>query len=624
MDSPFKEILHTNAVPSDPDCQRIRELLVGPQKEVAELTAEIERLLGLISQLSKKRDHLNDFITPHLALISPTRRLPADVVTEVFSACLPADRNAVMSGAEAPLLLCHVCRTWRSLALSIPRLWASLHIVAPGDTSKLLQISGAADSWLSRSGVLPLSISLVSWTSKNGTDSSVLVETLVHYSLRWKRVRFQLESLASCKLLAVLSPADAPILETIVFDGIRPRYDEAIDWGFVAFLGTASLQSVILRRLHSSLLPLPWNRLRHLSLTEGWDGLFSPAEALDLLRRCPNLITCGLEFNSDDENAPSPPACHMQHLRRLSVVDYMQLTADFFQNLDLPNLRSLEYSANHVERFLFRPLFTSDHNIQCLRLQVPHVTGEAMIDCLHLMPGLRELSLSHDPFSPEAESDTDPDAGADTESPTPEIALESDFWKSFTPTTQNLDSVLCPQLRVVNFLQFTHVSDQILLEFLRARTGSRFPGIAQLSKAHIQFIRPMEFDIVPELREAIRHGVDFALRYAHWPPGYSPSQGNREHMGEGESFAHNWASIPVAYPALKSACQWDYTENGSRPKTAAKVSNVTKPSRVLLSTVHGRVAPVIWTLQAVCSQRETIHTKNPRKGGSGEGNIPLK
>ncbi|KAJ6582068.1 hypothetical protein B0H19DRAFT_1252209 [Mycena capillaripes] len=125
MDSPFKEILHTNTIPSDTDCQRIRELLVGPQKEVAELTAEIKRLEGLIGQLSEKRDQLNNFIAPHLALILPTRRLPVDVVAEVFAACLPANRNAIMSSAEAPLLLCHVCRAWRSLALSIPRLWAS-------------------------------------------------------------------------------------------------------------------------------------------------------------------------------------------------------------------------------------------------------------------------------------------------------------------------------------------------------------------------------------------------------------------------------------------------------------------------------------------------------------------
>ncbi|KAJ6561761.1 hypothetical protein B0H19DRAFT_87398 [Mycena capillaripes] len=71
----------------------------------------------------------------------------------VFPVCLPADRNANMSSAEAPLLLWHVCRSWRNVALSTPRLWASLHIIAK-TTRKLLQINETADAWLSRSGTL--------------------------------------------------------------------------------------------------------------------------------------------------------------------------------------------------------------------------------------------------------------------------------------------------------------------------------------------------------------------------------------------------------------------------------------------------------------------------------------
>ncbi|KAJ6561721.1 hypothetical protein B0H19DRAFT_902303, partial [Mycena capillaripes] len=132
-----------------------------PRNEVAELTAEIERLQALISQLTEKRDHLNDFIDPHLALISPARRLPPDVVAGIFIACLPSDRHAIMSSAEAPHLLCHVCSGWRKLALLTHRLWASLHIVAPLTGTKLRQINEAIDTWLSRSGVLPLFISLV-------------------------------------------------------------------------------------------------------------------------------------------------------------------------------------------------------------------------------------------------------------------------------------------------------------------------------------------------------------------------------------------------------------------------------------------------------------------------------
>ncbi|KAJ6561842.1 hypothetical protein B0H19DRAFT_944145 [Mycena capillaripes] len=60
MDSPFRENLHTNAAPSDTECQRIRELLVDPCKEAADLTVEIERLQALISQLTEERARLND------------------------------------------------------------------------------------------------------------------------------------------------------------------------------------------------------------------------------------------------------------------------------------------------------------------------------------------------------------------------------------------------------------------------------------------------------------------------------------------------------------------------------------------------------------------------------------
>ncbi|KAJ7662952.1 hypothetical protein B0H17DRAFT_909987, partial [Mycena rosella] len=124
---PFERILHTNAVPSDADCQRIRDLLAGPRKEAADLSAEISRIQELLDELTEKRDALDDFIAAHSALISPARRLPEDIVRDIFVACLPSNRNALILSDEAPLLLCQICSAWRQLALLTPRLWASVH-----------------------------------------------------------------------------------------------------------------------------------------------------------------------------------------------------------------------------------------------------------------------------------------------------------------------------------------------------------------------------------------------------------------------------------------------------------------------------------------------------------------
>ncbi|KAJ6612875.1 hypothetical protein B0H10DRAFT_1806689 [Mycena sp. CBHHK59/15] len=119
MDSPFKDILHTNAIPSDIYCQRIRALLVGPRKEAVGLTQEIRRIQAMLDDLTQKRDHLANFIDTHLAVVSPFHRLPDDVVQEIFKASLPS-KYAVMCGAESPLLLCRICRLWRHLTLTTP------------------------------------------------------------------------------------------------------------------------------------------------------------------------------------------------------------------------------------------------------------------------------------------------------------------------------------------------------------------------------------------------------------------------------------------------------------------------------------------------------------------------
>jgi hypothetical protein len=40
---------------------------------------------------------LGAYVDTHKALISPARRLPLDIIEEIFVACLPTHRNCVMS-----------------------------------------------------------------------------------------------------------------------------------------------------------------------------------------------------------------------------------------------------------------------------------------------------------------------------------------------------------------------------------------------------------------------------------------------------------------------------------------------------------------------------------------------
>ncbi|KAF8172477.1 hypothetical protein BJ912DRAFT_859979, partial [Pholiota molesta] len=56
---------------------------------------------------------------------SPIGTVPYDVLLEIFVHCLPRDRLEVNQRRKrvAPLLLCHVCSSWRTVALATRTLW---------------------------------------------------------------------------------------------------------------------------------------------------------------------------------------------------------------------------------------------------------------------------------------------------------------------------------------------------------------------------------------------------------------------------------------------------------------------------------------------------------------------
>ncbi|KAJ6468578.1 hypothetical protein DFH09DRAFT_1480501 [Mycena vulgaris] len=105
LQSPFSRLLCTNTVPSDAECAAIRQFLSGLQKNFAALAGQIAHMQAVLTDLTDQCQSLRESIDAHQALVSLARRLPEDVVREIFLACLPSSGNAVMSAREAPLLL---------------------------------------------------------------------------------------------------------------------------------------------------------------------------------------------------------------------------------------------------------------------------------------------------------------------------------------------------------------------------------------------------------------------------------------------------------------------------------------------------------------------------------------
>ncbi|KIJ55611.1 hypothetical protein M422DRAFT_152038, partial [Sphaerobolus stellatus SS14] len=101
------------------------------------------------------------------ALLSPMRRLPPEIMAEIFIWCTEDRFSAKIefggfikeleiSPFKAPLLLMRVCRRWRRIALNTSRLFTNISLWDDTLINPLLVIR----MWLQQSGTLPISIDI--------------------------------------------------------------------------------------------------------------------------------------------------------------------------------------------------------------------------------------------------------------------------------------------------------------------------------------------------------------------------------------------------------------------------------------------------------------------------------
>ncbi|KAJ6492464.1 hypothetical protein C8R47DRAFT_1120802 [Mycena vitilis] len=400
MESPFSRYLHTNYVPRDAEVKAIRSHLVAH-------TLEVSRLEALILDLSTQRQKKLEYIGAHEALMSPARRMPQDVMQEVFLACAPAQRNAVMSTKDVPLLLTRICKSWRILALSTPALWASLHI----PLEYILDMIGTQHplDWLERSGRAPLSLTVIGARTMNhweeyeheGVDEAFRM--LSGCADRWRSVELSFEMTEG---LSHLANVYAPALEAV-----KIRGPEAEVLG-LKMLTTPSLREVTLKILQDfdrliSQLPLTWNNLTHLTFqTMGrykFVGL-SPNVALEILQRCPRIISFKsnirdfLDGSHFPESMPQPTPLILPAIQELVLLRSSALNTTsvlyLLHHLSMPQLRQLQLPRTIAGRSplpFLGDLATRSPLIESIDVDLAGLTHDSLVETLTGLPVLKRL-----------------------------------------------------------------------------------------------------------------------------------------------------------------------------------------------------------------------------------------
>ncbi|KAF7299795.1 hypothetical protein HMN09_00985600 [Mycena chlorophos] len=330
--SRFKDGIDSFFSPSPSEIHEIRTLLVDPRLRVADLNRQI-------AALETERDALAAHISFYESLLAPIRRVPDDILREIFLAVLAEQKTRQLRASVPPLLFGHVSRRWRSLSRATPLLWNRVDLKGlrsfyqMDSVSEVVAITPSADAlhaigrvvadWIACSGQAPLAISYHEGLSIDNTRDDILQSIFQAAFSAPERI----ERLKICAETSIVKYAltlgQLPRLKSIEINTMDPWLDLAFG-STTAILSSPCLQSLFLRgRGNPFDLPCRWEQLTELGLTldsrqNYMDGL-TCGRAVTILARAPNLVRCHLALTLQVSHEEFTASASLPHLQELSI-----------------------------------------------------------------------------------------------------------------------------------------------------------------------------------------------------------------------------------------------------------------------------------------------------------------
>ncbi|TRM64101.1 hypothetical protein BD626DRAFT_493780 [Schizophyllum amplum] len=120
-------LLRSSYAPVTGDAAVISGQLCDLEEADRELLAELARLEAQLQAAQAKHDACHAQIQIHKALLSPVRRLPSELWSQIFLDALPHNDG---QPPHEVLNFTQVCSSWRALSFGTPRVWSTVRIDA--------------------------------------------------------------------------------------------------------------------------------------------------------------------------------------------------------------------------------------------------------------------------------------------------------------------------------------------------------------------------------------------------------------------------------------------------------------------------------------------------------------
>ncbi|KAI0697306.1 hypothetical protein C8T65DRAFT_743229 [Cerioporus squamosus] len=355
-----------------------------------------ERLLDALRNSHTRLDldvlkHLEETASAILAITrsgitsyAPINVLPAEVLGIVFQHFLPSEgRGFRFNGYDVPrmadelrsrIVLTHVCRRWRHVALNMASLWTLIDEFSHDSSS----------AFLARSGDMPLQV-YVKQTLCHDAG-----QTLIPYGPRIRDLHLNIPKERRSIIPSTTSvlPFDAQKLERLCivtearpFDESRPNID--LDMSPVLFPGPTPRLKMLILRAMCWLPAIPYNNLTHLHITQGTP--VSLITILGFLGRCTaleELILVDIYIGSATA-VPLDHAVSLPHLRMLVLgINQSHLSMRrLLQYLLLPSTVTLRVNGVYAFRALsdLRPFPKLPFTAGLDTLSIDHTRGRLLV-----------------------------------------------------------------------------------------------------------------------------------------------------------------------------------------------------------------------------------------------------
>ncbi|PPQ87236.1 hypothetical protein CVT25_004087 [Psilocybe cyanescens] len=556
MEPHLAKLLHSNEDPSKRTIFEIKEILQEPSRVLLANELELQRLEQAILALKKDQERIHDFIKPYNTILAPIRRMPADILHEIFYHCLSSHRFPIMDASEAPLLLTHICSSWRSIALSSPRLWAKvvISLLTPPHTDPtslnsteelLIQKyeravalrSEVIETWLDRSGDCPLSISIMCPYSVNGGGDewmTRMLDSIVSCAQRWHSAELVVPYLIYSKIEASISEKveRLPVLRRFKLKlqvpfNIRTPVRSQSESGTLIFLNSPKLDTLSLswKRFTRNFRDMPpvWNQLRRLYL----HSELPPTHLIPLLSQCPKLVECRLWISSDDygnvhQTAPRTGRVSLPHLQSFIVHDtsISLATVTTFRVIDAPSLSRVGYTRSFSGSSGWDDNTTEILNTQLssvcdllgagpvdkLMLALAYTPSETVVNILKKVSSPKHVILGQKPLPFRQAESTGSPRYMDTmyHQTLPglnQFDLSNLIITDFSSSESIAEQVnILPNLEILEVYGISHFSDDDALELIKSRLDASKAGrVAGLKTVTFHFDRRIERDIKEEI-----------------------------------------------------------------------------------------------------------------------------